>query len=668
MIVPPPPKRPIKMLDVECYRNYFLVKLYDIATRKYVEIEGYTLSNGIVVLNRTQLINELMTSTIVTFNGDKYDVPMIACALAGHDNATLKSISDSIITGNMQPWDVETTYLCKIPEYLDHIDLFNVSPGMASLKIYMGRMHSKTMQDLPYEHTRILSREEMINVNKYCGNDLAGTGDMFSYLKADIALREDLSTLYKVDLRSKSDAQIAEAAFKKLLPFKPVKPKIPPGFQFYYETPSFINFTTPLLKNTLAMIERSPFTIEPSGQPKMTKELAECEIKIGTSVYRLGSGGLHSSEESVSHFSDETYVIVDIDAESYYPKIISILRMFPHQIGEMFLTIYDGWIKIRLEYKHAGEKKKASIFKIKINGTFGKTGSKYSILYSPSMMIQTTITGQLCLLMLIERLECAGVSIVSANTDGIVTKCRRDMHHIRDLIVEEWCTDTGFKTESNEYLALYSRDINNYLAFKPAYTDSKGVYHEIEVKAKGAYAPSIDSSAALAKNPTGEICIDAMIAYIVKGVPLEKTIRECSDIRRFVTVRAVKGGGEWVRDTMSATTIKGKSAELLARGWTTYEGAWYAPSGSAIGKNLTEAYCLCNRSIERTYLGKAVRWYYGTGQTGHIAYVSNGNLAAKSEGCKPCMTLPDIMPPDIDYEHYINETREMLVDIGINTI
>ena len=55
-----------------------------------------------------------------------------------------------------------------------------------------------------------------------------------------------------------------------------------------------------------------------------------------------------------------------------------------------------------------------------LNGTFGKTGSPYSVLFAPEMMIQTTITGQLALLMLIEHLETASISVISANTDGIV--------------------------------------------------------------------------------------------------------------------------------------------------------------------------------------------------------------------------------------------------------
>jgi DNA polymerase elongation subunit (family B) len=57
--------------------------------------------------------------------------------------------------------------------------------------------------------------------------------------------------------------------------------------------------------------------------------------------------------------------------------------------------------------------------KIAANGVFGKLGSPWSILYAPHLMVAVTLTGQLALLMLIERAERMGISVVSANTDGV---------------------------------------------------------------------------------------------------------------------------------------------------------------------------------------------------------------------------------------------------------
>ena len=72
-----------------------------------------------------------------------------------------------------------------------------------------------------------------------------------------------------------------------------------------------------------------------------------------------------------------------------------------------------------------------------VNGTFGKLGNMFSIIYSPDLLFQVTLTGQLTLLLLIERLELAGVRVVSANTDGIVIKCHRTLKATMERIIKD---------------------------------------------------------------------------------------------------------------------------------------------------------------------------------------------------------------------------------------
>lgn len=235
--------------------------------------------------------------------------------------------------------------------------------------------------------------------------------------------------------------------------------------------------------------------------------------------------------------------------------------------------------------------------KIQINGSFGKFGSPYSALYSPTLLIQTTITGQLSLLMLIEALESEGIRVVSANTDGIVIRCPRVLIPMMEFIVWEWEHLTGFETEATNYRALYSRDVNNYIAIKP----------DDSFKLKGVFAP-----AGLQKNPTNEICTGAVVKYLIDGTPVEDSIRGCQDITKFVTIRTVKGGA-----------VKGDE-----------------------------------------YLGKAVRWYYATGETGTINYKLNGYTVARSEGARPLMDMPDTIPDDLDYDWYIREAHDHLASIG----
>jgi hypothetical protein len=68
------------------------------------------------------------------------------------------------------------------------------------------------------------------------------------------------------------------------------------------------------------------------------------------------------------------------------------------------------------------------------------------------------------------------------------------------------------------------------------------------------------------------------------------------------------------------------------------------------------------------YLGKAIRWYYAANVRSNIAYKTTGNSVPKSFGAKPCMTLPDEFPKDINYGWYIKEAKELLNDVGIEAI
>lgn len=197
-------------LDVECYPNYFLALFMDAeGNAKSFEMrdsEGLDYNGLRKYLTHPKL-------EIVTFNGTTYDLPICRLALSGADCASLFNATKKIIEQNMRPWDFYRDYQLLELE-TDHIDLIEVAPGMVSLKIYGGRMHTKKLQDLPIEPGTVLSAEDMDVVKQYCHNDLRVTIELAYKLKGQIDLRRDMSTMYGLDLRSKSDAQIAEAVLK----------------------------------------------------------------------------------------------------------------------------------------------------------------------------------------------------------------------------------------------------------------------------------------------------------------------------------------------------------------------------------------------------------------------------------------------------------------------
>lgn len=313
-----------------------------------------------------------------------------------------------------------------------------------------------------------------------------------------------------------------------------------------------------------------------------------------------------------------------------------------------------------------------------MNGWFGKQGSKYSILYAPDGLIQTTITGQLSLLMLIERLEMAGIRVVSANTDGIVIKCPRTMMHVMDAIVAEWERDTGFPTEETRYLALYSRDVNNYIAVKQ--TEEKApdgsviwVEKAAGTKNKGAYANPWASKKNLAerlhKNPTTTICVEAVEQFLINATPIDHTIRNDKDIRKFVAVRSVSGGAVKVwgqvppeHETPEELVRMAGFYEIAKDSWVlegeTLREARYLHVAYDLAKELTRL------PGETEYVGKTVRWYYSTEVQGELVYAKSGNKVPRSDGAKPCMVLPDEFPDDLDYDWYIQESVKILEAVG----
>jgi hypothetical protein len=283
-----------------------------------------------------------------------------------------------------------------------------------------------------------------------------------------------------------------------------------------------------------------------------------------------------------------------------------------------------------------------------LNGTFGKLGSKYSIFYAPSELIQVTLTGQLALLMLIEEMERVGIPVVSANTDGLVVDISDEQYPLYISVISWWEQLTGFEMETTEFRAIYSRDVNSYVAIT---TDASH-------KSKGAYAPPEPGPSGW-PNPTTQVCVDAVCAYLQHGTPIETTILSCTDVRQFVTIRDVKGGGVW-----SNTQVAVDDWVLLIDTGTA-QNVWAAagdPTKTVKRKSRPPARMVW---VDDVRLGRMVRWYYATNGAGTIRYRTSGSTVPKSEGCKPLMELPDTLPVDVNYLWYFAEARSLLNDVGV---
>jgi hypothetical protein len=592
------------IVDVEVFPNYFSVAFKSYESGKVALLEltpGGRLNTGLLLW----LMQNFLT---VGFNSNSFDITMIAAALTGADNEQLLAARNKLIIENMQGWLVLRSFKTRRPRDWNHIDVIEVAPLSESLKTYAGRLHCRQMADLPFHPDAWLTGHQMVVVRWYNVNDLDNTALLYKQLQPQIELRKQISALQGVDVRSKSDAQIAEAVIENKLRaygYSGGRPEVEPGREIYYKPPKFLQYQSATMQWTLHRVCNAKFVVEPSGYVRLPQELESLSLPINGGLYRMGMGGLHSSEQTISHYAKDGYVIRDRDVASFYPRIILNCKLYPEHLGPVFLEVYRDEVEQRLRDKKSGNKVGAESRKIVINGCFGKLGNAYSIFYSPDLLMQVTITGQLSLLMLIERLELAGIPVVSANTDGVVSRFHESQSATFEAVIKQWEMDTGFETEEAVYRSLHCRDVNNYIAVKEEdgklSCKFKGVY-----SAKGSAPPG-----ELSKNPQNQIVNDAVEQFLLKGTAVEETIFACQDIKRFVCVRKVKGGG--------------------------YKGR---------------------------YLGKVVRWYYGIGDTEPIIYAESGNKVPDTDGAAPCMLLPDSVPADLDRGWYIREAQAALVAIG----
>lgn len=579
------------VFDIETYSNYFLIAFKNIETDKIFSIEA---SNGAYLTQKDigGLKHLLSIRTIIGFNSRNFDIPLLLYAIKGATTEQLNFMANEIING-AKPKDLMQQYNLDMLDYIDHIDLQQPAPSVkASLKLYGARLHSKKLQELPIKPDTTLSAAQMCEIYEYCLNDLQVTYDLYQAISKDIDLHDKMCHLANEDLRSKSGAQVAESVIINQLKAKKSY-NISDNLYIKYNPPAFISFQTTKLQTLFDNICNETFKVV-DGKIALPQWLADTKININNTNYQIGIGGLHSCEKSKYVQSSSRYKLIDADVTSYYPSIILQLQLYPKHIGSAFLQYYKTIFDDRVAAKKSGDTLLANSYKLILNSSYGKFGDKYSQLFSPDLLLQVTLTGQLALLMLIEMLELENIEVVSANTDGIVSYVGNDKLYYD--ICKQWQGLTCFNLEFNEYEALYSRDVNSYIAIKKNGFKSKGFFALNQ----------------LSKNPHADICITATINYLSHGANIEDTIKNCQDIRQFLIVRTVNGGGQW----------KGQ------------------------------------------YLGKVVRFYWAKNGA-PIAYKVNNNKVPKSEGSYPAMALPDVIPNNIDYHRYIKETEKILQTLGV---
>lgn len=635
--------------DIETYRNYVLFAFRDVETKELTtfEIRG---SDGKFKKKQIKQIQKLFDKyKIITYNGIKFDEPISAFSLDGYKCEKIFLAVQKLIVEKVTPYLFYRTY--RINKVIkNHIDIMDPARGSASLKLYGARLGTKKLQDLPYEPETILTEAQMDEVLAYCENDNILTEELFRYLKPDLELRESMSDQYGLNLMSFKGAKIADLVIAKECGYRGSAPSKPDSIT--YKPPKYIKFKTPMLKELLKNITSHRFTLGDSGNVEMPDFLKE-DYVFDELSYKFGLGGLHGSLSSTTIIPRDDELIVDIDYKSLYPSLIIENGFVPKHLGKKFLEVYGGMyhkrnneLKPKMKTVEYGSEEYKTLdrlqdsIKLILNSYFGQTGQRFAKVYAPDAMLHTTLSGQLTLMMVIEKLSLQGFKTFYANTDGITLLIKKkDLKKVQKT-TEKFDKKTGLVMEYNYFKASHLRDVNNFV----------NITDDGKVKSKGTYGePNLE------KNAQTPIVFEAVRLYLQKGIDVKITISACTKIHDFCSSRRVTGGAmysnnipemyppDW-QDKLNSK--RGLTKKIIAEK-AKIEAHWVKDNGS--------------------YLGKVVRWYYSkTGRTIH--YKKSGNKVPKSDGVKPLMDLPDrfdVIKPDLDYEWYYNEAELMLADLGV---
>lgn len=379
-------------------------------------------------------------------------------------------------------------------------------------------------------------------MEEYNDNDVFICCELVRMNQEEIRLRYMISKEYEINVLSASRSTIADKVIVKLYSkFTGLHPKrfidtktIRRKIEVSEILSDKIQFLSPQLNDLLQSL-RSLVLRGEKGEFERTFTYA------GTS-YTLATGGLHSNEIPAIYVADDKQTIVDRDVTSYYPNLIRSLKVCQKHLNpKAWFRIADTIVDERTEHKHLAKDKSLSLIqqikhftaaaclKIVANaGIFGKMGSEKSFLCDKKAMYKVTINGQLFLLMLIERLEDAGIHVISANTDGIVTIVPKGLEETADNICHWWEKHLGLELEFTSYSKYITEGVNSYLTVK---TDGKK-------KFKGRMNPKMYLED-LSKGYNSPIVAKAVTEYFINGIPVMETLRNSKSILDFCRTQNV---------------------------------------------------------------------------------------------------------------------------------
>lgn len=563
-----------------------MLNFYDFEVFKYdwlVVIINPIEKKVTVIINDKKLLEEYFNAhdkeIWIGYNNRRYDQYIMKAILLGFNP---KEVSDWIIRDKRGGWEYSSLFN-KINMINFDVMLRN-DTGLKSLEAFMGNDIRET--EVPFDIDRKLTQEEIDQTVFYCKHDVEQTIEVFLARKAEFDAAMGLVKIFKLPLTYMGKTGAQRVA--KILGGK--GKKFDDEFEFE-------------IVNTLRLNKYkavADWYKNPENQNYKKKQ----KVMIAGIEHTLAWGGLHGAIKQ--YYGEGIYIMADVTA--YYPSL-----QLRYKFGYRNMANPENFEKIHgenLRFKELGDKNARLPYKIADNAISGQLKDKYSPLYDPRENNAITVNGQLLLVDLIEKLEPHIEQLIQSNTDGILFKIKsmKDFELIDD-IVWEWEERTGMRMGFDIYTKVFQKDVNNYLLVNP----------EGKTKTKGSYTKSL--------NPVDNdlpIINKALVEYMVKGIPVETTIRECKELIMFQKV-----------------------VKLTGKYWRTWHN----------GNYMTEK-CyrvFASRRESDTYIGKCKKrgaTIEKFGNTPEHCFIDNSNINGKTR------------PRSLDLNWYIALAKERLRQYG----
>ena len=533
--------------DIESFKNVFTCTVYNTESKTINTFEISQRKN-----DSKQMCDYFRSGYIfVGYNNHHYDDPIMNYCLDYFSNSTniehsntitlsIKNMSDVIIkTDDYNAWKK-----WKYAKYFKSIDLLTMLYSKdlrVSLKEMQITMEYNNVQEFVADWDSDLDINKIDTLIDYNINDVMSTDKLLNICEKDLMLRIDIEKEYNMECLSKDGVGIGAELLKRKyleatgLSWYDIKDLSSPMDMIPLNDVILpkINYDSPILKDLISKLRS--MTVSP-GRKGLEEQFIFEGVKIS-----IGVGGIHSVNTPGIIKPAEDELLLDCDAASLYPSLLIAYGFYPRHLGPEFVDIYSKIRTERLEAKHAGQKNKDTTLKLLLNSVTGLLQNEYSWLYSPFAVMQIRMNGQLLLLKLAEMLTQIGCRMIQYNTDGLFLICKKDKKDLYDKVIKDFEEFSLLTMETEEFSAMYQYAINDYFAVM-----KNGI-----IKEKGMFITDVK----LGKGLTPKIIPKAVINYFLCNTPVDQTIKECTDIRKFLM--AEKTGKQWTveyNDTIQQRT------------------------------------------------------------------------------------------------------------------